>query len=259
MNFYATLNKSDNSISSIMSTTHLDSAYAVKNGLVEVSSEDAAIIEKYLPTHDIILDSVEGLMVYERIGQKVDNAKTQLKTMLTSAINAGFVFEDQVFSCSIYDQINVYHFENNMQSRYSTVNDDLVYVPKDKLGLFKKAMASHVFSLYRSHLGFKSKLEQCSTFKDVDVIVNSARIFYDAFKKSKNAQVEEYLASTVSPTVLTTTLPVTQTPVPKVETTVSPSLPPVVEAISTVPAQLEVELTSTVSPTISTAPIELPI
>ena len=236
MNFYATLNRADNSISSIMSTTHLDSAYAAKNGLVEVSSEDAAIIEKYLPTHDVVLDPVEGLMVYERVGQKIDNAKTQLKALLTATISSGFAFEGNLFSCSLYDQINVYHFESNNESTYATVDDKAITIPKNKLDGFKAAMSYHVFTLYRSHLGFKQKLELCSTFKDVDIIINSVKVFYEGYKKNRNSAVAAYVSSESEAAV---------------ELTVAPSVP-VVEVSVTTPT-----VAPTVAPTTSVAPTSL--
>jgi hypothetical protein len=246
MNFYATLNRADNSISSIMSTTHLDSAYAAKNGLVEVSSEDAAIIEKYLPTHDIVLDPVEGLMVYERVGQKIDNAKTQLKALLTSTIASGFAFEGNLFSCSIYDQVNVYHFENNSESSYATVDDKTITISKDKMAAFKAAMSYHVFTLYRSHLGFKQKLELCSTFKDVDIIVNSVKVFYDGYKKNRNNAVASYASSNTAAVEITVAPTITAT----VETTVEASATPTlaISEPSSVPETTSADETIATSP-----------
>lgn len=191
MNYYATVNKADNSVSSIMSTTQLDPEYAAKNGMVEVYAEDAAIIEKYLPTHDVIIDPVEGLMVYERVGQRIDSAKTQLTNMLSTTIESGFFHDGNIFSCSLYDQVNTYHMEHF--DGFQGLNSNGEFVTIGNIVDFKKTMARHVFSLYRSHIGFKNKLVKCTTFKEIDSLLNSARIFYDGFKKNRDRIYAEFL------------------------------------------------------------------
>jgi hypothetical protein len=176
MKYFVTLSE-DRAVASVMGTSSLSADVAAEQQLVEVSADDASIIEKYLASHDIVIDDTGKLLVYERLDQKIASDSLLLNSMVTAAISKGFEFEDLRFGCDTYDQINI-HLLAVSGGMIKDVTGVMVSFDVERAQSLLKTMAAHVQKLMVEHWNFKERLKTIRNFREADGVINAAKDFY---------------------------------------------------------------------------------